>query len=119
MIISFVIGLIFMAIYNASYSATGAPSWQNLEYYRDGSFISFMIITGLGLLSIVSYFGAFDIFSYYPGRKRKEDGKKENYGEYVERKNLQRGKFDFSFLSYILIARIYAIFSLILFFILR
>lgn len=119
MLVSFVVGLVLMAIYNASYAATGVKSWQSLEYYRDGAFISFMVITGMGLLALLAFFGAFDIFSYYPGRKKKDDGRKETYGEYVERKNLERGKFDFFFLSYILIALMYAIFSLILFFILR
>ena len=119
MVVSFVIGLILMAIYNSSYAATGAPSWSSLEYYRDGSFIAAAAITFIAILSVLSFFGAFDIFSYYPGRKRKEDGKKENYGEYVERKNMERGKFDLSFLSYILIALVYATFSLILFFVLK
>ena len=119
MLVSFVIGLILMVIYNASYASTGANSWGSLEYYRDGAFIAFMFILGMGLLSLLSFFGSFDIFAFYPTRRKKEDGKKENFGEFVERKNLERGKFDFSFISYIIIALVYVTFSLVLYFVLK
>ena len=119
MLVSFLVGLVLMVIFNAVYANEGQPSWTNLNFYRDGSFIAAMSIFFIGLLGAVSNFGFFDIFSYYPGRKKKDDGKKENYGEYVERKNLERGKFNLFFLSYIIIALVYAIFSLVLFFVLR
>ena len=116
MLISFLVGLGLMAIYNAVYASQGQPTWTNLHFYRDGSFIAAMSILFIGLLALVSKTGFFDIFSFYPGRKVKEDGKKENFSEYVERKNLSRGKFDPFFLSYIIIALVYLTFSLILFF---
>lgn len=115
MLVSFVIGLILMVIYNASYASTGANSWGSLEYYRDGAFIAFMVLVAIGLLAAISQFGLFDIFAFYPTRKKKEDGKKETFGEFVERKNLERGKFDLFFLSYIFISLVYAIFSIILY----
>lgn len=119
MLVAFAIGLIFMTIYNASYASTGVNSWRQLEYYRDGSFISFMIIVSLSLLTLISQTGFFDIFSFYPSRKKKEDGTKENYSEYVQRRNEERGKINLSFLSYIIIALVYAIFSLVLYFMLK
>ncbi len=119
MLISFLIGLTLMAIYNFSYQSTGANSWGKLEYYRDGSFIAAMALLFVGLLSIVSHFGVFDIFSFLPGRKVKDDGKKENYSEYVERKNLARGHLKLHFLSYILIALVYATFAVVTYIILK
>ena len=118
MLIAFGVGLLFMAGYNISYSTTGANSWGQLEYYRDGSFIAFMILLSVGLLALISQTGFFDIFSFYPRRKKKEDGTKENFGDYVQRRNQERGKLNLSFLSYIIIALMYAIFSLVLFFVL-
>ena len=116
MLIAFAVGLGLMAIYNSVYAGQGQPSWTNLRFYRDGSFIAGMTILFVGLLAVVANFGFFDIFSFYPGRKKKEDGKKENYTEYVERKNIERGKFNLFFLSYIIIALVYFTFSLVLFF---
>ena len=116
MLIAFAVGLGLMAIYNSVYAGQGQPSWTNLRFYRDGSFIAGMTILFVGLLAVVANFGFFDIFSFYPARKKKEDGKKENYTEYVERKNLERGKFNLFFLSYIIIALVYLTFSLVLFF---
>ena len=119
MIIAFAIGAVLMVIYNLSYQSTGADSWGKLEYYRDGSFIAAMSLFFVGMLSLLSQFGAFDIFSYYPGRKVKENGKKENFGDYVQRKNLTRGHLKFYFLSYILIALVYATFAVITYIILK
>ena len=119
MLVSFGIGLALMILYNISYAVRGANSWGSLEYYRDGSFIAGMALFFVGLLALISHTGFFDIFSFYPRRKRKEDGTKENYTEYVERKTIERGKLTLSFLSYIFIALLYVIFSLVLFFVLR
>ena len=118
-LVSFLIGLTIMTLYNISYAASGAPAWSSLEYYRDGSFIAGMVVFFIGCLAVIAHFGFFDIFSFYPGRKRKENGYKENYGDYVERKKKERGKLSLSFLSYIIIALVYLTFSLILLFILQ
>ena len=116
MLVSFLVGLGLMAAYNAVYAGQGQPSWTNLHFYRDGSFIAAATIFFIGLLAIVANLGFFDIFSYYIGRKTKDDGKKENYGEYSARKTEERGKFNPFFLSYIIIALVFLTFSLILFF---
>lgn len=119
LLVSFLIGLTIMALYNLSYSSSGVVTWAHLEYYRDGSFIAAMVIFFIGLLAVISFFGLFDIFSFYPKRKKKENGSKENFGDYVERKKKERGSFSLSFLSYILIALVYMTFSLVLFFLLQ
>ena len=116
LIVAFFVGLTLMALYNLSYALGGYPSWTNLEYYRDGSFIAGMMLFFVGILVILAHFGAFDIFSFYPLRKRKENGYKENYGDYVERKTKERGKLSLSFLSYFIIALVFIIFSVILLF---
>lgn len=110
LLIAFGIGLAFMTLYNA---IQGQYSWSHLEYYRDGSFIAGMILLFMGLLALLTSFGAFNIFSFYFNRKEKENGMKENYTEYSERKKEERSKFDFSFLSYIIIAFAYLLFSVI------
>ena len=119
MIIAFVVGSILMVIYNASYASTGADSWGKLEYYRDGSFIAAMSLLFVGLLALISHFGVFDIFSFYPMRKTKENGKKENFGDYVTRKNEARGHLKLYFLSYIIIAFVYGVFAVIAYIILK
>lgn len=119
LLVAFLIGLTIMALYNWSYSFTGQPVWQRLEYYRDGSFIAAMVILFIGVLAVIGHFGLFDIFSFYARRKRKENGYKENFGDYVERRTKERGRLNLSFLSYILIALAYMTFSLILFFLLQ
>ena len=119
MLVAFLIGLLLMVIYNVSYATAGANSWGRLEYYRDGSFIAGMVLFFIGLLAIISNTGFFDIFSFYPGRKKKENGSKENYAEYVQRRNEERGKFNLYFLSYFIIALVYALLSIILFFVLK
>ena len=119
MLVAFLIGLTIMVLYNVSYASGGYPSWSGAEYYRDGSFIAAMVLIFIGLLAVIAHFGLFDIFAYYPGRKRKANGYKENFGEYVERKTRERGRLSLSFLSYILIALVYMALSLTLFFILQ
>jgi hypothetical protein len=119
LIVAFAIGLILMVVYNLSYQfGHSVNAWANLSYYRDGAFIAGMVIFFIGLLAIISQFGAFDIFSFYAGRKRKEDGTKENYTEYVERKRESRTHFNLGFLSYFIISTCFLIFSFVIYFLL-
>ncbi len=119
LIVAFIVGLILMTIYNVSNAAAGANSWGKLEYYRDGSFLAGMALFFFGLLVLVASLGAFDIFSFFTRRKKKDDGHKETYAEYVQRKNQERVKINFSFLSYIIVALAYILASLILFLVLK
>ena len=118
LIVSLGLGATFLIIYLLAYqNADKVNTWTNPAYYRDGLFLSGMILIFFGGLAICSYFGIFDIFSFYPGRKKKEDGKKENYGDYVERKKLERSS-DKSlfFLPYFIVGGLMLIASLILYF---
>ena len=119
LLVAFLIGLTVMALYNLSYSTSGYFVWDKLEYYRDGSVIAAMVILFIGLLAVIAHFGLFDIFAFYARRKRKENGYKENFGDYVDRRTKERGRLNLSFLSYILIALVYMTVSLIVFFILQ
>lgn len=65
-------------------------------------------------LAFVGNQGAFDIFGFYPSRKR-VNGKKENYREFVERKNKDRELTKFGFMPYIFVGLILLFFSLIFF----
>lgn len=116
MLISFLVGLGLMALYNAINAGQGQPSWTTLYFYMNGAFIAAAAIFFVGLLAVIANLGFFDIFSFFVGRKTKDDGKKENYGEYSARKSEERGKFNPFFLSYIIIALVFLTFSLILFF---
>ena len=119
MLISLGVGLAIMSIYNASYQSSGASAWSKIEYYRDGSFIAAMTLIFVGLLSLLTHFGAFNMFSFYFNRKRKDNGYKENYTEYSERKRIERGSLDLYFLSYIIIGLLFLIFSIIVFIVLK
>ena len=115
MIVAFVIGLILMAVFNF---ARGWQSWSDLSSYLNGAFIAGASLFFVGLLVLMAGFGSFDIFSFFIARKVKEDGRKENYTEYVERRREQRTTFNFSFLAYLIIATCFLAFSFVLYFVL-
>ncbi len=108
-----------LIVYLVAYqNADNINTWVVPAYYRDGLFIAGMVVVFFGGLAIVSNFGIFDIFSFYPGRKKKEDGKKENYGDYVQRKKLERSsEKNLYFLPYFIIGGLLLIASLILYFV--
>lgn len=128
MLISLIIGAMIMIVFNVAAQSQKITDpdlgikvnfnpWNKLYCYRDGAFLAGMILVGVGGLAIVGKLGVFDIFSYYPGRKKKENGYKENYGEYVQRKRIERGKRSMYYLSYFYIAAIYLFFSIIALFV--
>ncbi len=120
-----VVGIIFVVIYLVAYQNAVNKGdnklnvWILPEYYRDGLFIAGMIVIFMGALAVVANFGIFDIFAYYPARKKKENGKKENFGDYVERKRLERSSNKNPFyLPYFIVGALFLIASLILLFVL-
>lgn len=114
-LVSFLIGVTLVLAYIIiRASSVGAEVWGEIEYYRDGFTLAGFVLLFVGGLSALTNFGAFDIFSYYPNRKRKEDNTKEQYYEYVERKKESRRKYRLFFLPYIIIATIYLIVAVIL-----
>lgn len=116
---SLVLGLAVVCLYNFSHQiALKINPWVLAYYYRDSLFLAGMVVVFVGGLAIVANFGIFDIFSYYPGRKKKENGKKENYGDYVERKKLERSADrNLYFLPYFIVGSIFLVASLILYFV--
>ncbi len=117
-VVSIGIGIIMICIYNFGHQISlKINPWVLPYFYRDSLFIAGMVVVLTGGLSIMSNFGVFDIFSFYPGRKKKEDGKKENYGDYVERKKAERSsEKNLYFLPYFIVGALFLIASLILYF---
>lgn len=99
MVVGFAIGLTVYFLYIGIRNM-----WNVLIGHVDALFYSFAILIGIGLLSLVLNLGAFDIFSYQVGRKRLQNGKKEDLYEYSKRKKEERARFKFSFLSYFFVA---------------
>ena len=107
-------GLLVMAGYNFILQFTSdSEAWKELYAYRDGSTIAGFAILFFGLLLLLSHFGAFDIFNFYFQRKKKDDGSKENYGEYVKRKKEEKSALNLYFLPYIITGIIFVLFSVI------
>ena len=111
---SIAVGLIFMLIYNlVLQSTTDVNIWAMLSSYRDGATIAGFVLFFFGLLIVLAHFGAFDIFNFFFARKKKEDGSKEIYSEYVERKRMEKSHLNLSFLPYLIVGGLYLLFSLI------
>ena len=108
------VGAIFMVIYNAILqSTTSVNIWALLSSYRDGATIGGFVLFFFGLLLILSHFGAFDIFNFFFGRKKKEDGTREIYSEYVQRKRMEKGHLNLYFLPYLIVGSLFLLFSVI------
>lgn len=109
-IISLLIGLIITLCFLFQ------SNFVYLRNYVDGLFIGGATIFSVGALSLVSYFGAFDLFSYNIKRFSKDgrDKYKSLYDYTVimkeERKNL-----DYPFIPYFVVGTILLIISVILF----
>lgn len=118
-IVGFAIGATLLFGYVAILYSAGNDknAWNELTSYRDGLSIAGMFLLFFAALSLVSNLGAFNIFSYYPGRKRKENGMKETYAEYTNRKTEQSKKNRLFFLVYVVVGIIYLIPAIILLFI--
>jgi len=99
-----------MVIYNFS-----AGSWDSKMSYLNGSFISAATLISLSLLSVLTQFGTFNIFTFYFGRKVKENGHKEDLYEYSERKKESRKKYNFVFIPYLFFGLVFLIISLALY----
>lgn len=117
---SFGVGLFIMALYNLILHFNNYSNvWTSLYYYANGATIAGFCLLFFGLLLLLSHFGAFDIFTFYIQRKKKENGSKENYGDYVNRKREENSTLDLYFLAYIIVGVLFIIFSIIAILILR
>ena len=113
--IRFLVATVFAAAPVIVYLAVN-QAWKLAIGYCNGLFISGFFLTGVSALVALNLFGAFDIFSFYFGRKLNEQGKKEDLYEYSTRKKEQRWKAKFAFLPYLIVGAICLIASLIIFF---
>lgn len=109
LLISFVLSIAFMVIYNFT-----AGSWTSLISYSNGAFISGFVWLSVGVLFIVEGLGGFDIFVFLPRRKKDSNGHVENLYEYSERRKKERKKGQYGFLAYFLQATLFLVTSLIL-----
>ena len=103
-VLSFVYGILVLVIFNS------LRSWTILQNYIDGLFIAGFTLVCFGLLSVISYFGGNDIFSYMFAR-RNERGVKPSYYEYTINKREKRKSKGFSFVPYFVIGAFFILIS--------
>lgn len=84
-----------------------------LRSYSDGFFIAGFFLLCIGGLSVVNYFGGFDIFSCMVA-KRDADGHKPTLHEYAQMKAEKRKSNPFVFVPYFTVGGIALIVALIL-----
>ena len=92
--------------------------------YCDAFFISGFVITSIGVLSVLSYLGAFDTIGYsfyalgrvFTSKKELDEKKYNDLVDYVEKKKSKRGKLKEFFLPYIYSGVFYILLAVILFF---
>ena len=111
-LVCILLGVGLMSLYN-----TSAGRWDLIGSYSNGCFVAGAVLVLLGLLSVVTNFGAFNLASFYFNRKRiEEGGRKENYAEYTNRKEEERASYRLGFLPYMIVGVVYIAVSLILYF---
>ncbi len=91
-------------------------NWNSLDNYCDGFFIGGFSIICIGCLSVLNYFGAFDVFQYTFRRKPKNSPSESLY-DFSNRKKETRHSGTKHFIPYFIIGSFYLIISLVLFFI--
>ena len=104
----FIYGIIVLVLYLLGHDN------KILVSYCDGLFIAGATLILFGLLVLVTYFGALDIFSYAFNSKR-INGKKETLYDYEERKKIERKPNSMNFIDYILVGAFYVLIALIIF----
>ena len=110
-LIGFVLGVLVVVIYNWINN-----TWAEYIGYCNGAFIGAFLLVSIGALSVLNLFGAFDIFSFYALRKKKENGSKEDLYEYSTRKKEERGKHKLAFIPYIFWGFVFFVISLVFYF---
>lgn len=109
LIISFVLGIGIFITYLAV-----KDGWTHIVCYLDAAFIAAALDLAIGLLSFFGNIGTFNIFSFMVLRKTKDNGYKEDFYEYGERKKLERAKDKTFFMPYIFTGLLFLIASFII-----
>lgn len=88
-------------------------AFENSYFYFDGFFIGGATLFLFGLLTIVSYFGGFDMLSYL-FRAKVVDNHRESLYDYSVRRRSERMPNRFAFIDYLVIGTIFMIVGAIL-----
>lgn len=110
-IISLIVAIILILI-----RLITSNGFQNIVAYCDGTFIAGMILICFGGLSVVTFFGGFDIFSY--NFSRKKEGASSLY-EYSQIKAEKRKSGPLHFVPYFVVGLFFLLISTILLIILN
>ncbi len=89
--------------------------WTEIVTQCDACFFAGVICFGVGCLALVANLGGFNIFSYLKGRRKQDNGLKEDYYTYSKRKEEERSEDRIAFLAYFIAATPHLLTSLILF----
>ena len=107
-IISFVFGIVVLGI-----KMIIDNSATSLLTYTNGTFIGGFMLICFGGLSVINYFGGFDIFQVMVAKKG-ENGKKPTLNEFSQMKAEKRKKNKYVFVPYFTVGGFYLLISLIL-----
>lgn len=83
--------------------------WHFYIVYIDGMCLGGFTTFLIGMLVLLGDFGTFNIFSYYAGRKKLPNGKKEDFYNYSERVKEQRKNKKLDFLPYTIVGILFTI----------
>lgn len=108
LVASIVYGIVICVIYNFS-----NDGFSYAISYSNGLFIGGATLFLFGLLTVVNYFGGFDIFSYMFRSKYVGDHRESLY-EYSERKKIERKPAAFIFIDYLAVGTIFMIVSFVI-----
>ena len=92
---------------------------KSIVSYCDAFFVCGAILICLGMLSLVTYYGVFDIFGYstsyvYNGMKKGSVQRYKDFHDYIQQKTEKRKKKKYNFLPYLAIGIVYIIVAAIL-----
>lgn len=107
LIVCFVYGLLIVIINNII-----KHTFNSLIEYSNGFFIGGFSLICFGGLSVINYFGGFDIFQY-TFRRRPKGGPQESLYDFSNRKKLERSKGKKTFIPYFVIGVFYILVALI------
>lgn len=110
----YLLSFLFTVLVIVTYNIT--KGWDKMIYYIDALFIAGFALICISGLSIVNYFGAFDIFTHLFA-KPNENNKKPSFYEYSLEKSASRKEHRFNFVPYAVIGFLSIILSIILFYI--
>ncbi len=110
----YLLSFLFVVLVVVTYNITNG--WNKMINYIDALFIAGFALICVSGLSIVTYFGAFDIFTHFFA-KPKENNKKPSFYEYSIEKSNSRKEHKFNFVPYAVIGFFFIVLSIVLFYV--